>query len=258
MDLSETALTDQQIRCINHWNAFVQAIPPTIELPSFPLWGDEFGAFYPFEDRTPFASSLRSLVRRIPHNGCHPRPTREQLLNRLPSYARTEVAKFPDWKVRFIKQNRGWYRKVRPFLPPGWRRQLSAFPASLRKLEWNCNAEQRDLWNCVLQFRPSGLRAKRYSSSPALVAMTVTQIPILGPERRFLTRVEGLRFQGFPDSHQLSRARAQAFAALGNAVHTGLVRSVASRLLHRSSNTEQHRIAVERRPRGRAEVPARP
>ena len=65
-------------------------------------------------------------------------------------------------------------------------RNLAMFPPSLRKLEWNCKGEERDLWHHVLQFRPSGLRAKRYTSSPALVAMTTTQIPILGPKRRFL------------------------------------------------------------------------
>src|SRR5262249_25982661 len=108
---------------------------------------------------------------------------------------------------------------------------LASLPPSHRKLEWNCNGEVRDLWQCVLQFRPSGLRAKRYTSSPALVAMNTTQIPILGPERRFITRVEGLRLQGFPDAHRLPRTREMAFAALGNAVHTGVACAVASRLL---------------------------
>jgi DNA (cytosine-5)-methyltransferase 1 len=53
--------------------------------------------------------------------------------------------------------------------------------------------------------------------------MTTTQIPILGPERRFLTRVEGLRLQKFPDTHRLPASRAAAFAALGNAVHVEVV-----------------------------------
>ena len=108
---------------------------------------------------------------------------------------------------------------------------MRSFAPSLRKLEWNCQGEERDLWKCVLQFRPSGLRAKRYTSCPALIAMTTTQVPILGPKRRFITRVEGLRLQGFPDRHALPKARERAFQALGNAVHVGVVRAIARRLM---------------------------
>ena len=85
----------------------------------------------------------------------------------------------------------------------------------------------------MLQFRPSGLRVKRYSSVPALVAMTTTQIPILGPKRRFISRTEGLRLQGFPDTHRLPESRVRAFAALGNAVHVKVAQTVASLLVHR-------------------------
>jgi DNA (cytosine-5)-methyltransferase 1 len=87
----------------------------------------------------------------------------------------------------------------------------------------------------VLQFRPSGLRVKRMHSIPALVSLTTTQIPIIGPLRRSITRMEALRFQGFPDQHQLPRDRNAAFRALGNAVHVDVARSIASRLLGQSA-----------------------
>src|SRR6202011_1339873 len=97
------------------------------------------------------------------------------------------------------------------------------------KLEWNCHGEVRDLYEHVLQFRPSGLRVKRMRTAPALVSMTTTQIPIVGPQKRFITRTEGLRLQGFPDDHHLPKARRDAFAALGNAVHVELVRLIAEK-----------------------------
>jgi DNA (cytosine-5)-methyltransferase 1 len=230
-DRDETAIPEHFLRIIRHWNKFVRSIPSEVPLPSFPLWGDEFGARYPFRDQTPFASTLRHLRSAIPHAGFVPRPTRAQLLSLLPAYAQSEDRSFPDWKVAFIERNRSYYRRVRPHLPPGWLGTLKTFAPSHRKLEWNCNGEVRDLWRCVLQFRPSGVRAKRYTSAPSLVAMTSTQIPILGPERRFITRREGLRLQGFPDAHRLPKSHVVAFAALGNAVHTGVASAIAARLL---------------------------
>ena len=226
----EVSLTSQQSRCISHWNRFVKSIPVKVPLPSFPIWGDEIGASYPFKNTTPGRLSRKELLKHIGCNGGGALPPKPALLARLPSYARTEDRTFPAWKVRFIEQNREWLASVRYRLPASWVSDLQGFPPSLRKFEWNCQGEKRDLWQCVLQFRPSGLRAKRYTSSPALVAMTTTQIPILGPERRFLSRTEGLRLQGFPDTHRLPDRHTRAFSALGNAVHVGVVRAIAKRL----------------------------
>ena len=86
--------------------------------------------------------------------------------------------------------------------------------------------------NMSFRFRPSGLRVKRYTNSPSLVAMTSTQIPFWGPEARHLSRVEGLRLQGFPDDFHVPDSRTATFKALGNAVHVGVVYQIAARLLH--------------------------
>jgi DNA (cytosine-5)-methyltransferase 1 len=164
--------------------------------------------------------------------------TRRELINQLPSYAREEVSRFPRWKVRFIQQNRAWYTANKSSLPMDWLTDVRQFPASLRKMEWNCQGEDRDLWGHVLQFRPSGLRVKRMHSIPALVALTTTQIPIIGPLRRSITRVEALRFQGFPDRHHLPKYREAAFRALGNAVHVDVAKLIASRLLGQQVSTQ--------------------
>lgn len=227
----ETALTEHRIDCINHWNKFIARLPESIDLPSFPIWGDEILATYPFERKTPYACTARELRPYVSHMGLPRGAKKRELLAVLPSYARTPERRFPSWKVDFIRQNREWFNEIMPFISLGWIRRLFEFPPSLRKLEWNCQGEERDLWRHVLQFRPSGLRVKRYTSCPALVAMTTTQIPILGPKRRFVTRIEGLRLQGFPDHHQLPRLRDAAFNALGNAVHVAVVRAIAERLI---------------------------
>src|SRR5205823_3391717 len=48
-DRQETSLTAQQIECIEHWNALLRRVPAGTELPSFPIWGDEIDAAYPFQ-----------------------------------------------------------------------------------------------------------------------------------------------------------------------------------------------------------------
>lgn len=230
-DLEETALTEQQISCISHWNKLLAKLPDEVDLPSFPIWGDEILAAYPFQEKTPYACTERQLLRYLKHQSLPRGAKKADVLALLPSYARERRRKFPKWKIDFIEQNREWFAEISTYLLPGWIRQLQEFPPSLRKLEWNCQGEERDLWKHVLQFRPSGLRVKRYTSCPALVAMTTTQIPILGPKRRFITRVEGLRLQGLPSKHKLPKARERAFNALGNSVHVGVVKAVARRLI---------------------------
>lgn len=231
-DMLETRLSKLQLDCINHWNALLEKLPEDkVHLPSFPLWSSELDARYPYEESTPHSCDERELAQSLNGHASGQDLTRQDMLDLLPSYARTPQDRFPLWKQRFIRQNREWFKAYRSYFTEEWIEDLRKFPPSLQKLEWNCKGEERDLWKHVLQFRPSGLRVKRYTSSPALVAMTVTQIPLLGPERRFLTRKEGLRLQGFPDEHQLPTTRAAAFQALGNAVHVDVVEAVAKRLL---------------------------
>ncbi|MCC7134686.1 MAG: DNA (cytosine-5-)-methyltransferase [Gemmatimonadales bacterium] len=227
----EVRLSDQQVECIHHWNTLLQAIPKDLDLPYFPIWGDEIHARYPYEETTPHRSTKNDILLSLRRNGDWKKRKKKDVLALLPSYARTPQDEFPKWKVDFIRWNRQWFREIQPYFPDGWVRDLRKLPASLRKLEWNCQGEKRSLWRYVLQFRPSGLRVKRYTSCPALVAMTTTQIPILGPERRFITRVEGLRLQGFPDTHELPKARERAFMALGNAVHVDVARRIVGALL---------------------------
>jgi DNA (cytosine-5)-methyltransferase 1 len=237
-DREETGIVPQQLNCIEHWNRLLQVLPDeAVDLPSFPIWTDEFGADYTFEQRTPwYDTKLRVDLGEVD-------ATELDKITYLPSYARVKSMAFPKWKTHFIRSNRAWFGAVEPYLPANWLGQVRDFPPSLRKLEWNCKGERRDLWSHILQFRPSGLRVKRYENCPSLVAMTSTQIPVLGPERRHLTRVEGLRLQGFPDDFVLPVSRNAAFRALGNAVHVRVVERIASNVLGGQEASAQNDLA---------------
>ena len=237
-DRDETCIVDQHRRCIEHWNTFLDALPENeVDLPSFPIWGDEIEATYSYDAVTPWAEARAAENDCI--SGWNGTASPRELFDALPRYARTEVDTFPQWKVQFIKANRDWLSAIRDRLPADWISDLGVFPPSLRKLEWNCQGEERDLWQHILQFRPSGLRVKRYANSPSLVAMTSTQIPILGPEKRHLSRVEGLRLQGFSDDFQVPESRTSTFKALGNAVHVDVVEAIAKRLLQTDDSSEE-------------------
>ncbi len=233
-DVRETRLTDAQVACINIWNDLLAALPAECKLPSFPIWSDEFGATYPYEDKTPFGSQKATLVLATKRLGGNWAMTKAELISLLPSYARVETRNFPRWKSRFISQNREWFQAHRKHISREWLASVRRMPASLRKLEWNCQGEERNLWKHVLQFRPSGLRVKRMTAIPALVSLTTSQIPIIGPKGRYITRGEALGLQGFPPDFELPVTRELAFQALGNAVHVGVATEVASRLLGHS------------------------
>lgn len=230
--------------CLDVWDAFLKSCPKCVALPSFPLWSMEWGATYPFEDETPYAHKVRHGVDGLKGiKGSHGRKLGylrdiEDRWAALPSHARTEQMAFPKWKKDFIRQNRKFYKDNKSWIDP-WLPRILKFPSSLQKLEWNVQGGEHDIWKYVLQFRASGVRIKRRTTAPSLIAMTDTQVPIIGWQKRYMTPRECARLQSLDELKELPRTSTHAFHALGNAVNTRVVELVARALLS-STNAVSH------------------
>jgi DNA (cytosine-5)-methyltransferase 1 len=249
-------MPDHYLDCMEIWQEFLNKYPKEKTLPSFPIWAMEFGATYAYEETTPFALAQNSIqrLRHPDQTGNFGSPIKGRTWKeikekeQLPSHATREQDEFPRWKIRYIQQNRrlgqelleideDWFKD--------WIERLKEFPSSLQKFEWNCKGEPRSIWKHVIQFRASGVRVKRATTAPSLVAMTTTQIPIIGWKKRYMTRQECARLQSLGDLNHLPESDSQTFKALGNAVNATVVRCIAANLLDTGSTRDKTNRVLE-------------
>jgi DNA (cytosine-5)-methyltransferase 1 len=138
---------------------------------------------------------------------------------------------FPDWKRDYITKNRPliqkyplfkeWYEKHSELLK---KREIYG------KLEWQTGPikENDSIFNHFIQVRQSGIRVKKGHYFPTLVA--ISQIPIYGKERRYITPRECARLQSFPDTFILADDK-KSYKQLGNSVNVDNVYTVISSTL---------------------------
>ena len=185
-DSDVTRLSEAEILWIDAWDDFVKQMwrLRDVRLPGFPLWADAWT---------------------------------------LPDDLEIDRGT-PKWKADFLRKNAFFYEQHQDFIDEWtkrWDVYGESFPPSRRKLEWQAQ-DTKSLWDTVMHMRPSGIRAKRATYLPALVA--ITQTSILGPLRRRLSPEEAARLQGLPRWFSFDgQSAAATYKQLGNGVNIGVV-----------------------------------
>lgn len=239
-DTNYIPLKDVTRKQLDLWSEFInKTIANGCTLPGFPIWAMEFGATYDFKEKAPAFQSLKELQGKRGHLGQKVNGlTKEACLAQLPNYAQTDKSEvFPHWKIRYIEQNREFYKKNKKWLDK-WILKVKDQANSFLKLEWNCGNDTPTLEDKIIQFRASGIRVKRATYSPAL-NLVGTQIPILPwvqlpdstKKGRYMTVREAASLQGMKDMDFTGLSKGRVYEALGNAVNVEIVRLIANKLI---------------------------
>jgi DNA (cytosine-5)-methyltransferase 1 len=149
------------------------------------------------------------------------------------TYTPSEFDAFPVWKKDYITKNKPLIEKYRPQFAEWYKRHFEVLKKReiYAKLEWQTGPIKHNdsIFNHFIQMRQSGIRVKKGQYFPTLVA--ISQIPIYGKEKRYITPRECARLQSFPESFKLSPDDKKSYKQLGNSVNVDNVFTVISSTL---------------------------
>lgn len=192
-------LRKDEIDLLDSWNELVEEMlihRDGLRLPGFPLWSDLWG--------------------------------------KTPIYEFDTAA--PAWKKDFESKNIQFYLEHKKLIDAWFSRNPNIRTAtpSKRKLEWQAQ-DMNSIWDGLIHFRPSGIRVKRPTYVPALVA--ITQTTIIGPFKRRITPLEAARLQGMPSTFSFgTQSEVASYKQLGNGVSVGAVYQVIRAAIERDAD----------------------
>lgn len=144
------------------------------------------------------------------------------------TYSTKEFKTFSEWKRQYITKNKPLIEKYKTSFDDWYsdNKDLLLKREIYGKLEWQTGPikENDSIFHHFIQMRQSGIRVKKAKFFPTLVA--ISQIPIYGKEKRYITPRECARLQSFPENFKLSKDDKISYKQLGNSVNVHNVSTV--------------------------------
>ena len=141
----------------------------------------------------------------------------------------------PKWKQNFVNKNREYYLKHKEFIDK-WIKKYDMLSRIklFQKFEWNCGEDVKDMHDGIIQIRQSGIRVKRTTFFPSLVAIVNT--PIVWDKQmnyyRFITPREAANLQNFNKRYKFTGTDKQIYRQLGNAVNVRVLKIICKNLFN--------------------------
>ena len=196
--LDEYVVSKEQAEMIWAWEEF--RLATNIGTIGFPIWINSFGIGY---------KRFANFKRKISYDD------------------------MPSWKQRYVDNNRRLYEANREFIDD-WivRHNMLNRIKLYQKFEWNCGTDVTDIRNAIIQIRQSGIRVKRPTYYPSLVATVNTPI-IWDTEKNGFRRItprEAANLQSFHRTFKFRSSENQTYEQLGNSVNVQILKKLTYKL----------------------------
>jgi DNA (cytosine-5)-methyltransferase 1 len=149
------------------------------------------------------------------------------------NYSAEEFEALAPWRKDYMTKNKRILEKYKPQFDEWYEKhkELLSKREIYAKLEWQVGKIKPNdsIFNYFIQVRQSGIRVKKAEYFPTLVA--ISQIPIYGKEKRYITPRECARLQSFPDTYKIHNDDKKSYKHFGNSVNVDNVYNIISSTL---------------------------
>ena len=141
----------------------------------------------------------------------------------------------PEWKQKYVDKNRAFYLQHKDFID-AWvdRHDMLNKIKIFQKFEWNCGTDVQNMHDGIIQIRQSGIRVKRTTFFPSLVAIVNT--PIIWDNNfqayRHITTREAANLQSFRKTYKFDGTDKQIYRQLGNSVNVRVLKIICKNLFN--------------------------
>lgn len=144
------------------------------------------------------------------------------------TYSDEEFEGLPFWKKDYMLKNKPLLDKYKPIVEEWYNKykKILSKREIYGKLEWQVGKikENENIYNYFIQIRQSGIRVKKTDYFPTLVA--ISQIPIYGKTKSYISPRQCARLQSFPESFILDDNDHVVYKQMGNSVNVCNVSNV--------------------------------